>query len=73
MYSSSYCTHVVNEHVPKDEHRDIQFTVLTDRSHGGSSLTDGSLEIMVWLLATSKCHIMSYSINVVAQAFVTWR
>ncbi|CAN7940010.1 unnamed protein product, partial [Ixodes hexagonus] len=31
----------------KDEARDVQFTVLTDRSQGGSSLADGSLEVMV--------------------------
>ena len=33
--------------ISKDENKNIQFTILTDRSHGGSSLTDGSLEIMV--------------------------
>lgn len=31
----------------KDKARNIQFTILTDRSQGGSSLTDGSLELMV--------------------------
>ncbi|KAG0431492.1 hypothetical protein HPB47_021721, partial [Ixodes persulcatus] len=31
----------------KDKARNIQFTILTDRSQGGSSLTDGSLEVMV--------------------------
>ena len=30
-----------------------QFTVLTDRSHGGASLKDGSLELMVCM---SLCH-----------------
>lgn len=34
----------------KDENKNTQFTILTDRSHGGSSLTDGNLEIMVLLL-----------------------
>ena len=33
--------------VLRDEKKDLQLTVLTDRSQGGSSLTDGSLEIMV--------------------------
>ena len=37
-------------HVLKDENKNIQFTVLTDRSHGGTSITDGSLELMVWFL-----------------------
>lgn len=31
----------------RDESSGVQFTVLTDRSLGGSSLSDGSLEIMV--------------------------
>ena len=31
----------------RDEDREVQFTVLTDRSQGGSSLNDGQLELMV--------------------------
>ncbi|XP_074647600.1 lysosomal alpha-mannosidase-like [Tubulanus polymorphus] len=31
----------------KDEQANVQLTVLTDRSQGGGSITDGSLEIMV--------------------------
>ena len=31
----------------QDKQKDLQFTVLTDRSQGGSSLKDGSVEIMV--------------------------
>ena len=31
----------------QDKQKGLQFTVLTDRSHGGSSLKDGSVEIMV--------------------------
>ena len=31
----------------KDESRGAQFTVLNDRSQGGSSLLDGSVELMV--------------------------
>ena len=31
----------------QDRARNVQFTVLTDRSQGGSSLTDGQLELMV--------------------------
>ncbi|MDA8002928.1 MAG: glycosyl hydrolase-related protein, partial [Alphaproteobacteria bacterium] len=31
----------------QDTQKGLQFTVLTDRSHGGSSLKDGSVEIMV--------------------------
>ncbi|GFN78507.1 alpha-mannosidase [Plakobranchus ocellatus] len=31
----------------KDGKSDLQFTVLTDRSHGGSSLNDGDVEIML--------------------------
>ncbi|XP_076348984.1 lysosomal alpha-mannosidase-like [Tachypleus tridentatus] len=31
----------------KDKSKDIQLTILTDRSQGGSSLNDGSLELMV--------------------------
>lgn len=31
----------------RDPHRDLQFTVLTDRSQGGSSLRNGSIELMV--------------------------
>ncbi|XP_064458044.1 lysosomal alpha-mannosidase-like isoform X2 [Ornithodoros turicata] len=31
----------------KDEEKKVQFTVLTDRSHGGSSLRNGSVELMV--------------------------
>ena len=34
-------------HVLQDKSKNIQFTVLTDRSEGGSSITDGHLEIMV--------------------------
>ena len=31
----------------QDEDRGVQFTVLTDRAQGGSSLKDGELELMV--------------------------
>ena len=31
----------------QDKQKGLQFTVLTDRSHGGSSLKDGSIEIMI--------------------------
>ena len=31
----------------QDEAKNIQFTVLTDRSQGGSSLNDGQVELMV--------------------------
>ena len=31
----------------KDESKGVQFTVLNDRSQGGSSLLDGSMELMV--------------------------
>ena len=31
----------------KDESRGVQFTILNDRSQGGSSLLDGSVELMV--------------------------
>ena len=31
----------------KDESKGVQFTVLNDRSQGGSSLSDGSVELMV--------------------------
>lgn len=31
----------------KEDERKLQFTVLTDRSQGGSSITDGSVELMV--------------------------
>ena len=31
----------------KDESKGVQFTILNDRSQGGSSLLDGSVELMV--------------------------
>lgn len=31
----------------QDESKNIQFTVLTDRSQGGGSIQDGNLELMV--------------------------
>jgi len=31
----------------RDDEKDVQFTIITDRSQGGSSLTSGELEIMV--------------------------
>ena len=40
-----------------------QFTVLTDRSHGGSSLKDGSLELMVRLYVTiTMCVVTFYAL-----------
>ena len=36
-----------------------QFTILTDRSHGGASLKDGSLELMVHPCVT-VCVCLSY-------------
>ena len=33
--------------VLQDESKNIQFTVLTDRSLGGGSIQDGNLELMV--------------------------
>lgn len=33
--------------VSQDESKNIQFTVLTDRSQGGGSIQDGNLELMV--------------------------
>jgi lysosomal alpha-mannosidase len=31
----------------QDESKNMQFTVLTDRSQGGGSIQDGNLELMV--------------------------
>lgn len=31
----------------KDEEKNVQFSVLTDRAQGGSSLNDGEIELMV--------------------------
>ena len=38
-------THIM--YAIKDEDRNLQLTVLTDRSQGSSSLEDGTLELMV--------------------------
>jgi lysosomal alpha-mannosidase len=38
---------VVNRMFIRDESKGVQLTVLTDRSHGGSSLRDGSMELMI--------------------------
>ena len=35
-----------------------QFTILTDRSHGGGSLKDGSLELMVYYICVYACHTL---------------
>ena len=35
--------------VKQDETKQVQFTVLTDRSQGGSSLAEGEVELMVSL------------------------
>ena len=35
-----------------------QFTILTDRSHGGSSLKDGSLELMVCPCVTVTMYVL---------------
>ena len=32
---------------PQDEAKQVQFTVLTDRTQGGTSLNDGEVELMV--------------------------
>ena len=38
---------VASRIIIKDQHQDIQLAVLTDRSQGGSSINDGSIELMV--------------------------
>ena len=38
---------VVSRIIIKDQHQDIQLNVLTDRSQGGSSINDGSIELMI--------------------------
>ena len=38
-----------------------QFTILTDRSHGGASLKDGSLEVMV-CFSVAMCACLLYRV-----------
>ena len=48
----------------QDMSRDVQFTVLNDRSQGGTSLTDGQLELMVIILiAAVYSHNIEYRIT----------
>lgn len=37
--------------IVQDDSRNVQFTVLTDRSQGGSSIEDGQVELMVHAFA----------------------
>ena len=41
----------------KDESKGVQFTVLNDRSQGGASLLDGSVELMVKLYDTHTSNV----------------
>ena len=45
--------------IEKDVSKDVQFTVMNDRSQGGGSLNDGQMEIMV-------CLLWCYSFGIVA-------
>ena len=47
-----------------------QFTILTDRSHGGASLKDGSLELMVRPCVT-VCVCLSYFVLSPLSVYVT--
>ena len=44
----STCAHTDVTDYIQDVSRNVQFTILTDRSQGGASLNDGQLELMVY-------------------------
>lgn len=41
---------VTSKLVIRDEAADVELAVLTDRAQGGSSLKDGEIELMVWVV-----------------------
>ena len=45
----------------QDTSSKTQFTILTDRSHGGASLKDGSLEVMV-CFSVAMCACLLYRV-----------
>uniref|UniRef100_A0A1X7T4H6 Glycosyl hydrolase family 38 C-terminal domain-containing protein n=1 Tax=Amphimedon queenslandica TaxID=400682 RepID=A0A1X7T4H6_AMPQE len=46
-YSKAINTGIFCQYHTEDEEKNVQFTILNDRSQGGGSITDGSVELMV--------------------------